>query len=89
MNESLLRVLIDGAILSIGLSIVLIGTLYFNPRLFLHDYPKEIQAKVPPLTLCEKRDRWIVFVLFIGVTVGALAYSMTGLRAAYGGTCPS
>jgi hypothetical protein len=47
MNEALTRVLIDGAILSAALSVVVLGSLYYNPRLWLHDYPKEIQAKVP------------------------------------------
>lgn len=88
MNESLTRVLIDGAILSVALSVLILGSLVYNARLWLHDYPKEIQAKVPPLTPREKRDRMVVVLLFFGVMFGTLAYSLVGLRAAYGGSVP-
>jgi hypothetical protein len=88
MNEALARILIDGAILSAALSLVILGSLYYNPRLWLHDYPKEIQAKVPLITPGEKRDRMVVMILFFGAILGTLVYSAAGLRAAYGGAVP-
>lgn len=88
MNDALTRVLIDGTILSAALSVVILGSLYYNPRLWLHDYPKEIQAKVPPITPREKRERNVVFVLFLVAIFGTMAYSLAGLRSAYGGAVP-
>ena len=49
------KILIDGAILSALASIFIILTMRFGPRIWLHDYPKEIQAMVPPKTDQEKR----------------------------------
>jgi hypothetical protein len=88
MNEALTRVLTDGAILSAALGVVTMGSLYYNARLWLHDYPKEIQAKVPPITPREKRDRNVVVILFFAALLGILAYSVAGLRSAYGGSVP-
>lgn len=56
------RVLADGAILSVLASLILIAALRFNPRLFLQDYPAEIQRKVPAQTEKEKRQG-----LFFGI----------------------
>jgi hypothetical protein len=53
MNIS--RMLADGAILSIIASVYLLIVLYLNPRLFLQDYPEDIQRAVPPKTNEEKR----------------------------------
>ena len=88
MNDALTRVLIDGAILSAALGVVILGSLYYNARLWLHDYPKEVQAKVPPITPREKRDRKIVMLIFFAAMLGILAYSVAGLRSAQGGSVP-
>ena len=80
------RVLIDGLILSIGISIVILGSLAYNPRLWLQDYPAEIRQRVAPLTSAEKRTRGFVGFLFLGVAVAMLVYSIVQLRAANGGS---
>jgi hypothetical protein len=49
------KILIDGAIYSLIASIFLLGTMRINPRLFLHDYPKDVQNKVPSKTTSEKQ----------------------------------
>lgn len=49
------KTILDGVLLSIIASLILIVSLYINPRTFLQDYPKDIQAKVPPKTLSERR----------------------------------
>lgn len=85
---SLSQILIDGALLSTALSILIIGSLYYNPRLWLQDYPIEIRARVLPLSAAEKRQRAIVALLFFGVGIGTLVYSMANLRAANGGSVP-
>ena len=59
------KILLDGALLSILASISIIGILRFNPRLFLQDYPEEIQAGVPPKTNLEKRQSLITGIPFL------------------------
>jgi hypothetical protein len=59
------KILLDGAILSILASLFLIGTLCFNPRLFLQDYPQGIQSLVPAKTPKEKRQSLIVGIPFL------------------------
>jgi hypothetical protein len=83
---SLTQILIDGAILCAGMSVLILGSLYYNPRLWLQDYPKEIQAKVPPLTPREKRERLIVAALFLVVAALTLINSIARLEAANGGS---
>jgi hypothetical protein len=63
------RTLLEGAILSLIASILLIAILRFNPRLFLQDYPEEIQNQVPPKTEKEKRQSLIVGIPFLIVVV--------------------
>jgi hypothetical protein len=61
----LTKTLLDGMLLSILASIVLIGSGLYNPRLFLQDYPEEIQAKVPPKTAREKRLSLVIGIPFM------------------------
>lgn len=49
------KILIDGAIVSAIASLYLLAVLYLNPRLFLQDYPEDIQRAVPQKTKEEKR----------------------------------
>jgi hypothetical protein len=60
------------------------GSLYYNARLWLHDYPKEMQAVVPPHTPQEKRDLRIFSTLFFGVLIAFTVYSLAQFRATYG-----
>ncbi|CAG1770763.1 hypothetical protein BAC2_01258 [uncultured bacterium] len=85
---SLTRILIDGALLSAVLTAIVLGSLYYNPRLWLQDYPAEIQARVLPLSAQEKRQRGLVVILFLVGALGTLAYSVLQLRAANGGSMP-
>ncbi len=59
------KVLLDGVLLSILASISIMGILRFNPRLFLQDYPDEIQAVVPLKTDQEKRQSLITGIPFL------------------------
>ena len=59
------KILLDGALLSVLASISIVGILRFNPRLFLQDYPDEIQAVVPPKTDREKRQSLITGIPFL------------------------
>ncbi|MCD4802947.1 MAG: hypothetical protein K8R16_08390 [Anaerolineales bacterium] len=59
------KILLDGALLSVLASISIVGILRFNPRLFLQDYPDEIQAAVPLKTDQEKRQSLITGIPFL------------------------
>ena len=74
------KIVLDGAILSTVASLILIASLYFNPRLFLQDYPKDIQSKVPPKTEKEKRQSLIVGIPFLIVLVAVPFISTLALK---------
>lgn len=50
------QMLLVGTIMSIILSIIILGSLYYNPRLWLNDYPKDIQKSVLPKQLLKKTN---------------------------------
>lgn len=63
------KVLRDGIMLSIIASGWILLSLRFNPRLWLQDYPKDIQSQVPPKTVQEKRQSLLFGVPFLLVLV--------------------
>lgn len=82
------RILIDGALLTAGLTIVILASLNYNPRLWLQDFPAEMKAVVPPLSPKERRDRWVVGIFFFAIAIGVIIYSVAQLRAHFGGPVP-
>lgn len=77
-------ILLYGLVLSLVLSVVLLVMGLVNPRLMLQDYPKDIQAVVPPKTAAEKRQTlyWALpfWLFFLGCpTIAALT-----VKAAHG-----
>ena len=74
------RTLLEGAILSVIASILLIAILRFNPRLFLQDYPGEIQNQVAPKTEKEKRQSLIVGIPFLIVVIAVPFISTLTLK---------
>jgi hypothetical protein len=83
---SLQRILIDGSLLSLTMGIIILGSLRYNPRLWLQDYPKEIREKVPPLTAQEKRQQRLLVVPFFLVMIGIPLGSTYLLRMESGGS---
>jgi hypothetical protein len=65
MNIS--RTLFDGGILAIAASLGVMIALRLNPRIWLQDYPEDIQAKAPPKTAREKQ-----LSLLVGIPLFAL-----------------
>ncbi|MCI0765086.1 nitroreductase [Bacillus sp. TL12] len=63
------QMLLVGAIMSIILSIMILGLLYYNPRLWLNDYPKDIQKAVLPKTIDEKRQ-----TLYFGIVYNVILF---------------
>lgn len=70
-----------GLLLCALMGIIVMGSLYANPRLWLQDYPAEIKTKVPPNTPQEKRLQWGLAVVFIGGMIAILYISTIQLKA--------
>ena len=76
-----------GAILSILASLYLLIILRINPRLFLQDYPEDIQRQVPPKSPREKRlSLWFgipfLLLLIAAPTLSTLALMLQEGRQA-------
>lgn len=79
---NLYKLLIDGIILSVLASIVIGVTLWINPRSMLQDYPKDIQALVPPKTQKEKQLSNLIGIPFLLLMVGVPFFSTLTLKQA-------
>lgn len=76
---SLKRILIDGAILSVLLTIIIYGSLGVNPAMWVHDYPPDIRAAVGEVGV-PPAQTIVVGVLFFGAIIGVVLYSNARLR---------
>ena len=77
---SISKIVLDGAILSFTASLFIIVSLRFNPRIWLQDYPPDIQNKVPPKTEREKRLSLIFGIPFLILLVAVPFASTLALR---------
>jgi hypothetical protein len=71
------KIIIDGGILSAIASFYLFMVLYINRRVFLQDYPEEIQRAVPPKSREERRLSLLfgtpfLLLLFAGPLISTL-----------------
>jgi hypothetical protein len=81
-----MRILRDGAVLSVVVSTYLLALLRFNPRMFLSHFPKEIREIVPPRSDEERRMSILLGaplgLLFIGSTfASALLWRASAQRS--------
>lgn len=79
------QVLTDGLLLSAVVGVIIMISLFVNPRIWRHDYPEAIRVKIPPLNALEKRQRAVFAVLFMGGTVGLTLFFGLQLREQQGG----
>lgn len=59
------NIVLYGVILSFSCSLVILLSLWVNPRLWLQDYPKSIQCKVPAKTKEEKQQSLVWGIPFL------------------------
>jgi hypothetical protein len=85
ITNALQHIVTDGALLSLVLGVLVMGSLMYNPRLWLQDYPKAVQVKVPPMSKQEKRQQRLMMVPFLLLMFGAPYLSVTLVKAANGG----
>lgn len=74
-----------GAMLSTALSILILGSLYINPEIWLQDAPHEVQEKHGPMSAQAKRQRVWLVVAFAVAIIGVVGVSLYLLPAVIGG----
>jgi hypothetical protein len=79
INTSLL--LTDGVIITLLFTVYVVGTLVWKPRIWLHDFPADLQALMQPKTDQEKRLTRLLAIPFFILLFGGF-----GLTAARYGT---
>jgi len=79
MQFSLKRILVDGTIMNLLLTIVVYGSIYVNPLFWVSDYPPDIQEAVGPVDV-PIGQKLLVGVLLFCIVVGVPLYSNAKLR---------
>jgi hypothetical protein len=82
------RLLVDGARLSGILSLMIGLSARYNPEMWLHDYPPDIQAKFGPMSAKARRQRTVIAVPVLVSIFGGLLRSTQKLNAEHGGKLP-
>ena len=82
---SIRRILVDGTLYSGALSVLILGSLYYNPEIFYNDYPAEIKSKVGPPSVRSKQQQMVLLPVFLLLMIGGLVYSALRLKRANGG----
>jgi hypothetical protein len=86
MNALILqRALLDGLLYSLILSIIVLASLYWNSRLWIHDIPKELREGVAPLSQQENRHRAIFIAILMTLALGLPLWMVTQWKAQQGG----
>ncbi|MDZ4767045.1 MAG: hypothetical protein SGI73_21100 [Chloroflexota bacterium] len=83
---SLTQSLLNGVLLSLIFGLMVVGSLRWNPRLWIQDYPAAIRATQPPLTAQEQRQRAVLSGLILLIALGLPVLFVAQLRAADDGT---
>jgi hypothetical protein len=78
------RILIDGLLLTAAFSVVVLPSLWFRPRLWLHDFPADIQARVPPKSASEQQQTRVLGVIFFAVLLSVQFALIARLQADLG-----
>lgn len=81
-------VLLHGTVLSFLCSLLVLVSLYVNPRLWLQDYPKSIRGKAPAKTQAERRQSLLFGVPFLLLLFAVPVYSTLTLQWQNGGNVP-
>jgi hypothetical protein len=81
---SLKRILVDGVILNLLLTVIVYGSLYVNPSMLVDSYPPDVRAAVGDVNV--PAGQLVVFyTLSMGTVVGVTLWSNAKLRRQNGG----
>ena len=78
------RVLVDGVLLSVLLSIVIYGSIWLDPLMWVSDYPPDIRAEVGAVDV-PLAQTVVAGLLFVGIIAGVGLRSNALLRRQSGG----
>ena len=79
------RIILHGGVLSLLASAFIAITLAINPRLWLQDYPQDIQHRVPPKSTRERRASLIIGIPFLVLLLAIPLASTLTLKVQRGG----
>ena len=79
------RTILDGLILSAIATVFILITMRLKPRIWLQDYPDDIQALVPPKTEEEKRLSLVLGIPFLILLFAVPFISTLALESLYQG----
>lgn len=66
----LTRIILEyGLLQALLLSLLILGSLYMQPRIWLQDLPSEMQKKIPPKTSREEKLSYFVLTIFLIVII--------------------
>lgn len=82
------RILLHGAILSLAASVFIGFTMWIDPRLWLQDYPPDVQERVPPKTSRERRLSLVLGLPFLILLFAVPLASTLALKRQHGGAVP-
>lgn len=68
-----------GLILSGVMSLIIYGTVYYNPEMWLNDYPPDVKAKFGSMSETAKRQGKLVAIPFFFLLIVFLVYSLMEL----------
>lgn len=77
-------VLKAAVVTSILFVVIVLVSLTYNPRLWIQDFPKEMQAEMAPLSRGERLARGLVAILLLGVVIGIPLLSVLRLKSIQG-----
>lgn len=81
MNElNLRRILIDGGLLNTLLAIQIVGSLRYNPEIWLQDYPPDVREAYGPKSDRARRQTWLFGIPFMLTLFGGTYLSTRRLR---------
>jgi hypothetical protein len=78
------QIVLNSLLFLIIFGVIIWGTLWLNPRIFMNDFPDLMKAAQPPLQAWEKQQQKVVMVVFIIVFVGLPVFLNAQLRANMG-----
>jgi hypothetical protein len=84
MTISFVDILLEGITLSVILMLIILGSLYWNPRMWHTRAPAAVQAQQAPLTATEKRQQKLVVVAIFGTVGLVMLWSSIRVQALYG-----
>ena len=81
----LTRIIVDGGILTAIMVVVLVGMLFFNPRIALSDYPDDVKAAVPLRTQKKLRQGILLSIPTLLIRLAIPLYSVWLVKQQNGG----